>query len=164
LDLATRAQECQFLNQQTGIEDTIKRLAKCENTTFRPLTWNWQDFQDQRNSMTSYKTLNSHFSVAAQIKSGDILRARAQGFQAIINNRPDSEQGVLFPSVEAQALAQRHGLDYLYLPTENHMIYRDETIEGFIRALEGQEGPVLAYCKSGTRCTILWALAASRFQ
>ena len=114
--------------------------------------------------MTEFRALSPRFSVAAHIEAGDLLKARAEGFHTVINNRPDEEQGVTFASKEAGSLARTNELEFIYLPTENHLIYRDETIERFIGALEGQSGPVLAYCKSGTRCTILWALAASRFQ
>lgn len=113
--------------------------------------------------MTKFRTINSRFSVAGQITESDIVKVRAEGFRAIINNRPDDENGVEFPSQNAGDFAWQNDLNYLYTPTENHVVYRDETVDRFIRSLEGQAGPVLAYCKSGTRCTILWALAASRF-
>ncbi len=114
--------------------------------------------------MTAFRSVSPLFSVAGQIGASDILKARSQGFRKVISNRPDHEEGVDFSSNEAASLAVQNNLDYAYAPAENHLIYKDETIERFIDELRDQPGPVLAYCRSGTRCTILWALAASRFQ
>ena len=114
--------------------------------------------------MSKFRKLNSYFSVSDQFGASDLLKARNSGFHTILNNRPDHEPGVTISSVEAGLLAKENGLNYLHDPMENHLIYRDETIDRFIKSLVGKPGPVLAYCRTGTRCTILWALAASRFQ
>ena len=114
--------------------------------------------------MVVFRSITPLFSVSAQIGAGDILKARSQGFLKLINSRPDHEDGVQFRSNEAVSIASQNDLDYAYVPAENHLIYQDETINQFIGELHNQPGPVLAYCKSGTRCAILWALAASRFQ
>jgi len=114
--------------------------------------------------MTDFRAINPSFSVAAQIDREDVVKARELGFHTLINNRPDAEPGVEFPSQNADIAAQHAGLEFVYRPTENHLVYSDLSVDGFITALSGRSAPVLAYCKSGTRCAILWALAASRFQ
>ena len=114
--------------------------------------------------MGEFRKLNSNFSVSGQFGVSDLLKARNYGFHTVLNNRPDHEPGVTISSAEAGLLAKENGLNYLHDPMENHLIYRDETIDRFIKNLVGKPGPVLAYCRTGTRCTILWALAASRFQ
>jgi len=114
--------------------------------------------------MREFKIINPRFSVSAQIEADDLARARDQGFHTVIDNRPDNETGVEYASLNAETDARAVGLEFIYQPTENHLIYNDQSVDGFIDALDGQSAPVLAYCKSGTRCVILWALAASRFQ
>ena len=114
--------------------------------------------------MSTFRKINSNFSVSGQFDTSDILKARADGFHTVLNNRPDHEPGVTISSTEAGLLAEKNGLNYLHDPMENHLIYQEDTIDRFIQSLIGKPGPVLAYCRTGTRCTILWALAASRFQ
>ena len=113
--------------------------------------------------MAKFRSITPLFSVAGQISTLDIVNARLQGFTTVLNSRPDHEDGVQFHSNEAVSVAMQNDLEYAYVPAENHLIYRDRAIEEFIDALSQRPGPVLAYCKSGTRCAILWALAAARF-
>lgn len=114
--------------------------------------------------MTEFKAINAKYSVAGQLANGDIAMARLNGFLSVIDNRPDHETGVTISSDEASVQARENALNFVYAPMENHLIYQDETIDRFIAAIDTLSDPVLAYCRTGTRCTILWALAAARFQ
>lgn len=97
-------------------------------------------------------------SVSAQIAADDIAALRAQGFRAIICNRPDGE-GPDQPGFAAiQAAASDAGLEARYVPVTAGMV-RDEDVAAFDRAMAELPGPVLAYCRSGTRSTTLWSLS-----
>jgi sulfide:quinone oxidoreductase len=61
---------------------------------------------------------------------------------------------------EIEAAAKAHGLDWVYLPVASGNI-TDEDVERFAPMIRGAEKPVLAFCRSGTRCTILWALSSA---
>ena len=80
------------------------------------------------------------------------------GFRAIICNRPDGE-GADQPSFdEIEAAAKAAGIEARYVPVQSGMV-TDEDVTAFGAALNDLQRPVLAYCRSGTRCTMLWTLA-----
>jgi uncharacterized protein (TIGR01244 family) len=107
------------------------------------------------------KKINENISVAPQIMPDDMTAAAAQGFRTIVNNRPDGEGGAGQPaSVVVEAAAKAAGLNYIYLPVVSGQI-TESNISDFQKALAGAEKPVLAYCRTGTRCTNLWALAVA---
>lgn len=112
--------------------------------------------------MDSIKRITPFFSVAPQIQVEDLATIAAAGFQTLVNNRPDGE-GEGQPSSEAMArAAAEHGLRYHYLPVQSGNI-RDENVTDFAELLSTARGPVLAFCRTGTRSTSLWALSqASR--
>lgn len=98
-------------------------------------------------------------SVAPQISADDVAQAAAQGFAAIVNNRPDGESHDQPPGAEIAAAAHAAGLAYVAIPVD-HSGFNLEQVDAMVAAL--QQGPVLAYCRSGTRSCNLWALAAAR--
>lgn len=105
-----------------------------------------------------FKPLVDGFYVAGQLQRDDFAAAAELGVRTVINNRPDGEAFDQLPHIEAQQAAQANGLAYHYLPVVNGQL-TIETVEA-LRALLGEvEGPVLAYCRSGTRSTFLWAFA-----
>ena len=108
--------------------------------------------------MVDVKKLNDRISVATQILSSDLRCFVDQGFKTIINNRPDGEE-IDQPKTDALAKeAQRLGLAYFSLPVISGSITDDE-IDQFDHIVENQNGPILAFCRTGTRSTILWALS-----
>ncbi|ADZ72677.1 TIGR01244 family sulfur transferase [Polymorphum gilvum] len=104
------------------------------------------------------RKISSSLSVAPQIEVADLAAVAAQGFRTVVNNRPDGEAPGQPGSDAMEAAARALGLAYLYIPVVSGRI-TDEDIEAFRRALATVEGPVFAYCRSGTRSTCLWALA-----
>lgn len=103
------------------------------------------------------KRINDHVSVAPQIRPEDFAQIRAAGFTTIINNRPDGEAPDQPDSAVMQAAAEKAGLDYHFIPLGRDGVNPD-MIETEKAVLEGSAGPVLCYCRSGTRSTTLWAL------
>ncbi|MCF4165885.1 bifunctional protein tyrosine phosphatase family protein/NAD(P)/FAD-dependent oxidoreductase [Zavarzinia compransoris] len=108
--------------------------------------------------MDSLKKLTPFLSVAPQITTGDVGSLSALGFRAIINNRPDGEGPGQPPSAEIAEAAKRLGLDYRHIPVVSGQV-TDEAVAAFTAALEEVKGPVLAFCRTGTRSTTLWALS-----
>lgn len=102
------------------------------------------------------RQLTPDLAVSPQIEIEDLAALADAGFKMIINNRPDNE---VSPDLHDQAMrlaAENLGLTYRYLPFEPGQISPD-LIDGFAEATRGAR-PVLAYCRSGNRCTVLWAL------
>lgn len=99
--------------------------------------------------------------VAPQISVADIAEAQAKGVTLIINNRPDGEAPDEPQGPEIESAARAAGLDYVAIPV-THAGFSQPQVDAMIAALEGASGPVLAYCRSGTRSTLLWALASAK--
>lgn len=105
--------------------------------------------------------LTDAVSVAGQIAPADLVEAAAQGFRAVVNNRPDDEQPGQPGGGEVQAAAEAAGLRYTAIPVD-HSGFNMDQVAAMAAVLEAG-GPVLAFCRSGTRSANLWALAeASR--
>ncbi len=104
------------------------------------------------------KRINEKVSVASQISPDDIPALKAAGFTTIVNNRPDGESFDQPASDEMKAAAEAAGLSYHYIPLGRDGV-SSAMVEATVAALEGSSGPVLAFCRSGTRSTTLWALA-----
>ncbi|WP_017667850.1 TIGR01244 family sulfur transferase [Sandarakinorhabdus sp. AAP62] len=98
-------------------------------------------------------------SVAPQIAPEDVALAAAQGFRCIVNNRPDGESFDQPPGAEIAAAAQAAGLDYVAIPID-HTGFNLDQVEAMTAAFA--KGPLLAFCRSGTRSCNLWALAAAK--
>jgi uncharacterized protein (TIGR01244 family) len=104
------------------------------------------------------KRINDQMSVSPQIEPDDVAELKAAGFTAIINNRPDGEAPDQPPGETIRQAAEAAGLAYHNIPLGREGVTPD-MIEKTKAALEGSAGPVLAYCRSGTRSTTLWALS-----
>jgi uncharacterized protein (TIGR01244 family) len=106
-------------------------------------------------------SLTENFAVASQIGAGDIAEIAAAGYRTLINNRPDGEQEGQLSSQEAMRQAEAAGMSYHYLPITAATLTTAQ-VEEFERLLASIEGPVLAHCRSGTRCCLLWSVAELR--
>ena len=105
-----------------------------------------------------FRTLDPSISVFGQIEPEDVAAAKAQGFTAIINNRPEGEQPDQPTGAAIEAAARAAGLDYVAIPVD-HSGFNAGQVAAMAEALDKAQGPVLAFCRSGTRSTFLWALA-----
>ncbi|HYF22364.1 MAG TPA: TIGR01244 family sulfur transferase [Caulobacteraceae bacterium] len=106
--------------------------------------------------MAEFRKVTDSFSVAPQIASEDLARAAAMGFRTVINNRPDFEEPGQ-PEGEALAQAARAaGLTYVAVPVRGRPTA--EQAEAVRAAVAEADGPVLAWCKSGTRSIMTWAM------
>lgn len=105
--------------------------------------------------------LTPFLSVSPQIAETDFGALAAQGFRAVINNRPDGEAEDQPASAQLAAAARRVGLAYRHVPVVSGSI-TDDDVAAFAQALDEVKAPVLAFCRTGTRSTMLWALAEAR--
>lgn len=105
-----------------------------------------------------FKKLTDNVLVAPQISLEAVSEAVAQGVTMIINNRPEDESPDQTPGPSIEAAAKAAGLEYIAIPV-THTGFSPWQIEAMSKALERAEGKVLAYCRSGTRSTLLWGLA-----
>ncbi len=104
------------------------------------------------------KALTESLSVTAQVHASDIDAIVAAGFRSLICNRPDGESPDQPGAVEIEAAALAAGLAFRNLPAESGKV-TDEQGAAFGRLLEALPRPVLAYCRTGTRSTTMWALS-----
>ena len=104
------------------------------------------------------RKITDQVSVAPQISAEDVREIKAQGFRAIICNRPDGEGADQPAFDEIERVARQEGLVCRYLPVVSGKV-TDENAEDFGTALMELPGPVLAYCRTGTRCATLWSLS-----
>ena len=108
------------------------------------------------------RKIDDAVSVAPQIAPEDVPGLAAAGFKAIVNNRPDGEDFSQPDGEDIRRAAQEAGLGYAAIPV-THAGFSAAQVEAMVEALDAAGGPVLAYCRSGTRSCNLWALAeASR--
>jgi uncharacterized protein (TIGR01244 family) len=108
-----------------------------------------------------FRKLDDSISVAGQIETADIAEAARQGFTFVINNRPDHEAPGQPTGAEMEAAAKAAGLGYAAIPI-THAGFSEDQVAAMGDALGKAPGPVLAFCRSGTRSTLVWALARSR--
>lgn len=107
---------------------------------------------------TPFPRLEDGLHVAAQISPDDLPGIAAAGFRALICNRPDGEAAGQ-PDMDAvAAAATRAGLPLVRIPVVGSAIGEGD-IAAYRAALDSLPRPILAYCRSGNRSSVLWALA-----
>ena len=105
------------------------------------------------------KPITQHFAVAPQLGPEDMAEVAAEGYRSVIINRPDFEGGPDQPTAEAVSKAAREaGLEVEYQPVPGNALTIGDAIR-FAEILKTLPGPHLAYCRTGTRCTTLFAAA-----
>lgn len=105
-----------------------------------------------------FRKVTDSVYASPQIGLDEVAEAKALGVTLVINNRPEGESDDQTPGSEIEAAARAAGLDYVAIPV-THAGFSEGQVQAMADALAGNEGAVLAYCRSGTRSTLLWALA-----
>jgi sulfide:quinone oxidoreductase len=103
------------------------------------------------------KKLSAHFYVAEQFTTIDIEAASVHGIKTVINNRPDDEAEGQPKSADLEKAAKDLGLHFVHIPISAKAI-TDQNIDDFHSTCREVQGPILAFCRTGQRSTILWAL------
>ena len=107
--------------------------------------------------MQTITQLTPLFSVCPQIDEADMSTLASLGYKTVINNRPDGESADQPSSAIIAEAAYRHGLVYCHLPISMPVNFDD--VAAVTHSLDTLPSPVVAYCRSGTRSAILWALS-----
>jgi len=103
------------------------------------------------------RKLSEDFSVSPQIdvsEMGDVAQA---GFKSVLCNRPDGEEYGQPDFVDVAKAAEGAGLEVRTVPIVSGMV-TPQAAQDFAQALDEMPKPILAYCRTGTRCTMLWSL------
>lgn len=109
-----------------------------------------------------FRQIDATTYAAPQITVDDVAQAAALGVKLIVNNRPEGESDDQTPGAQIEAAAQAAGMAYVAIPV-THAGFSMAQVEALASALAAAGGaPVLAYCRSGTRSTLLWALTMAR--
>ncbi|MEO5598757.1 MAG: TIGR01244 family sulfur transferase [Novosphingobium sp.] len=105
-----------------------------------------------------FRKLTDMIEASPQIGLAEVTEAARQGFTLIINNRPEDESPDQTPGAAIEAAAKAAGMGYVAIPV-THAGFSEPQVKAMAEALASSDGKVLAYCRSGTRSTLLWALA-----
>lgn len=104
------------------------------------------------------RPITPRYAVAPQITGDDLSEIAKAGFTTVICNRPDAEIPAELHHSEIRVAAEAAGLKFEVLELTMDTLTPDNVARHHA-LMEASEGPVLAYCRSGTRCTVVWALA-----
>ncbi|CAG9294942.1 protein tyrosine phosphatase family protein [Celerinatantimonas diazotrophica] len=102
--------------------------------------------------------ITKQLSVCPQLTVDEIKTIHQLGYQTIICNRPDGEQPEQPKAEDLKQAAEELGMTFIFQPIVNGQIEFSDGTE-FLSYLESSNTPILAYCRTGTRSTILWALS-----
>ena len=106
------------------------------------------------------RQLDEKTLVDGQIGPDDVAALKELGVTLIVNNRPDGEDANQPTSDEIEAAAKKHGVDYRHVPIARGLGPSD--IEAMREAMHSVgEGKLFAFCRSGNRSTLAWAVARS---
>ncbi|MFN4113748.1 MAG: TIGR01244 family sulfur transferase [Sphingomonadaceae bacterium] len=111
--------------------------------------------------MSQFRRLSKTMSASPQISTDDVAAAAGEGITLIINNRPDGEEDGQPAGAEIEAAARAAGIAYCAIPVSGGG-FGEPQVNAMIEALRSTDGPVLGYCRSGTRSTLLWSLAQAK--
>ena len=103
------------------------------------------------------KKINDALTVSGQPSVDDITALKNAGVKSIVCNRPNDEEPGQLAYHALEKAAKEQGLAFHFMPVISGQVTRDKGIE-FEALIHRLPQPVHAYCRSGTRCTTLWAL------
>lgn len=106
------------------------------------------------------RQLDPRTTVSGQVSPGQVAALAAEGIKTLVNNRPDREEPGQPDSAELAAAAAAAGIAYHHIPVGGG--FSAGQIDAMAAALDRSQGQLLAFCRSGTRSTFLWALAEAR--
>lgn len=108
------------------------------------------------------RQITDDYSVSGQITADEVAAIKAAGFKSVICNRPDDEQPGQPSAASIRTAVEAAGLAFRHIPVISGQMTVDNVTD-MAGALDEMEGPVFAYCRSGTRCTNLYmAIQQSR--
>ena len=105
------------------------------------------------------RQITATYFVSPQIEVDDLPTIAAAGIKTVICNRPDEEVPPSHQAAALKAAVEAAGLKFVLMPV-THTTMTSDLVAAQHAAIADNEGPVLAYCASGTRSSIVWALGA----
>jgi uncharacterized protein (TIGR01244 family) len=111
-------------------------------------------------AMPAFKHVTDDLSVAPQISLADVAEAARLGFTTLINNRPDGEEPGQPTSAQIEAAAREAGLAYAHIPVRGGP--GPAEVEAVRELVAAADGPVLAFCRSGTRSIVTWSIGQAQ--
>ena len=103
------------------------------------------------------RQLDDKVLVSGQIHPDEVAALVGEGITMLVNNRPDGEEPGQPLGVEIEEAARAAGLDYRAIPIIRGIGPADA--EAMQEALKSADGKLLAFCRTGTRSSLAWALA-----
>ncbi len=104
------------------------------------------------------RPLTDAYAVSPQIAPEDAPAIAEAGFTTVICNRPDAEVAPDYSAAAIRAAVEAAGMTFIDNPVTGGAISMDNVATQGAAQAE-QPAPVLAYCASGNRCCIVWALS-----
>ncbi len=104
--------------------------------------------------------LDDKVTVSPQITVEDVAVIAAEGFDALMCNRPDGEDPTQPPWAEIEAAAQAAGMKTYYLPVQSRP--EAETAAAAFAEAVAENDRLFAYCRSGTRCQLIYQAALAQ--
>ncbi|MES2433782.1 MAG: DUF6691 family protein [Pseudomonadota bacterium] len=108
-------------------------------------------------SKMDIRALTPTYAVSPQIELSDLPAIKAAGYTTVIDNRPDGEIPAHLHTPHMKAAAEALGLQFIANPVIGGAL-TTENLRAQAAALAEATGPVFAYCASGNRCSVVWAL------
>jgi uncharacterized protein (TIGR01244 family) len=103
------------------------------------------------------RQITPDYIVSPQISVEDVPAIAAAGIKTVICNRPDTEIGAEHHAARIEEAVRAAGMEFVLNPFDNRTMTADN-MNRQREVIEGMEKPVLAYCRTGTRSTVVWAL------
>ena len=100
------------------------------------------------------------YTVTPQLEPGDMPRLAEAGVTTVICNRPDAENPPPLQAAAMQDAAEAAGIAFVFNPVTGGML-TEANVDEQAEAIAGSDGPVVAYCASGNRSTVVWALGVA---
>ena len=111
--------------------------------------------------MTEFKRITDGLLASGQIEPQDVAAAKEQGVTLIINNRPDDEAPGQPSGASIEQAANEAGIAYTAIPVSAGGFSQPQ-VDAMAQAMDSTEGTTLAFCRTGTRSTLLWALSEAK--
>ena len=103
------------------------------------------------------RKLDEKTLVSGQIRPSDVAQLKQLGVTMIVNNRPDGEDPNQPAAADIEAAAEQAGIEYRFVPIRRGIGPSD--VEAMRDAMDACDGKLLAFCRSGNRSALAWAVA-----
>ena len=107
------------------------------------------------------KQIDENFSISGQITLNEIKLLADTGVRVLVCNRPDNEETDQLSFLQIKTEAEKFGITSLHIPVVDRNIPETELTD-FCNLLDNENRKIHAYCRTGARCSVFWALSYAR--